>query len=234
MKKELLVYNKLDCLVLYQVINKFALEIFNLFKLNLINSPTLSSLAFKIFRTHYIKDGLIPISNIEEYNYIKQSYKGGHVDVYRPYHKGKIYCYDYNSLYPSVMANFPMPVGNPRYFTGYINLETIFGFVKVTCPKMYCPVLLTDLNDRSVAPIGKWIGLYFSEELKFAKTLGYQFEVLEGVDFEKEIIFDKFINNLYNYRLNYNKNHPLNLISKLLWIVPMVDSVWICTWNHSL
>jgi DNA polymerase type B, organellar and viral len=52
---------------------------------------------------------------------IRESYSGGAVDVYIPHNrKGpiskqltKLFYYDVNSLYPSVMLNNPMPIGLP-------------------------------------------------------------------------------------------------------------------------
>lgn len=51
----------------------------------------------------------IPVSSFSFYNSIKQSYSGGHVDLYRPYAKG-VYVYDVNSLYPYVMSMNKFPV----------------------------------------------------------------------------------------------------------------------------
>ena len=42
-------------------------------------------------------------------------------------------------------------------------------------------------NGKTMAPVGTWTD--FSE--KFAQTLGYKFEVLEGVLFDKEFLFKK-------------------------------------------
>jgi hypothetical protein len=58
--------------------------------------------------------------------------------------------------------------------------------------------------------------VYFTEELKYAATLGYKFEILEGVTFDKTNIFEDFIKSLYDQRLQYPKGDPRNLIAKLL------------------
>lgn len=91
--------------------------------------PTLPSLAFGIYRSHYIKKHKIPKIGGQIYTDIKQGYTGGHTDVYIPY-GNKIFCYDINSLYPFVMRNCSMPVGTPKFFQGDI-LEkdpNAFGF----------------------------------------------------------------------------------------------------------
>jgi len=219
-KNELIEYNKQDCLVLYQVMQKFAENIYHLYSLNINEYPTLSSLSFAIFRSSFMKEENIPISNLNDYNFIKDSYRGGHVDVYRPFSKGKrVYCYDINSLYPSVMAKNLFPTGVPKYFNGTRELQDLFGFVKVkvTCPvDMFCPVLLTKVDGKTIAPVGSWTGTYFTEELKYAKSLGYNFEILEGIIFDPANIFEDFITNLYEQRLQYPKSDPRNLIGKLL------------------
>jgi len=70
---------------LYSIINVFSKKIFYLFRVNIINYPTLSSLAFAIFRVVFLKDAKIPIITGELYNFIKKGYSGGAVDVYKPY-----------------------------------------------------------------------------------------------------------------------------------------------------
>lgn len=84
LKNETIKYCELDCLVLYQIIDKFSNKIFNLFRIDLLQYPTLSSLAFAIFRSKFLGDAQIPLIHGEIYNFIKQSYTGGSVDVYKP------------------------------------------------------------------------------------------------------------------------------------------------------
>lgn len=49
-----------------------------------------------------------------------------------------------------------------------------FGFknVKIEAPDIYIPFLPKHHNGFLITPIGKWEGVYFSEELKYAKNLG--------------------------------------------------------------
>ena len=76
----------------------------------------------------------IPNIRGEVYKFIKTSYTGGAVDIYKPYGK-KVYRYDVNSLYPYIMANNPLPVGQPTLLEldynrieNIINDQTKFSF----------------------------------------------------------------------------------------------------------
>jgi hypothetical protein len=45
---------------------------------------------------------------------------------------------------------------------------------------------------------------------------GYTFKVLNGYKFNQGDIFSKYVSVLYNLRLTYTKDNPMNLIAKLL------------------
>lgn len=120
-KGELLSYNKQDCFVLYRVLEKFSELVFRLFsvvvfferKKQLKDTPTLGSLALKIYRSNFMpEDARISITDAELYQKLKPGYSGGAVDVYKPENPEgtKVYCYDVNSLYPAVMMLNDMPV----------------------------------------------------------------------------------------------------------------------------
>src|SRR5258708_4215629 len=96
--------------------------IFNLFSKNIHYYPSLSSLAFSIFRSNFMQENKIPQISGKIAKDIRQGYTGGSVDIYIPESKvgKKIKCYDVNSLYPSQMHSQLMPVGIPNYFNGNI------------------------------------------------------------------------------------------------------------------
>jgi DNA polymerase type B, organellar and viral len=85
LKTETIKYCEQDCKTLYQVINNFQKKIFQLFRLDILKYPTLSSLAFAIFRSKFIKGSKIPIIEGDLFNQLKESYTGGAVDVYKPW-----------------------------------------------------------------------------------------------------------------------------------------------------
>jgi hypothetical protein len=119
LRNETIKYCEQDCKTLWQIIEKFNDLIYNKYSLNIHKFPTLPSLAFGIFRGHYLIEDTIPLINGQMYSEIRKAYTGGHSDVYIPYGK-IIHRYDVNSLYPFVMANKPMPIGTPTYFEGDI------------------------------------------------------------------------------------------------------------------
>jgi hypothetical protein len=224
LREESLKYCKQDVLALYQVLDKFNSKIFEKFNVDIHKTPTLSSLAFTIYRANFLKDSKIPLVTKEMYNDLKISYTGGAVDVYIPHGKN-IKRYDYNSLYPTQMNNHLMPTGYPVFFEGDISLsdKNPFGFfeVEVTAPdNLDIPILQKRVKSnsctRTIATLGKWTSWYFSEELYNAAKFGYRFNILRGYIFEKANIFKEFVEFLYNMKANSESGTPDYIIAKLL------------------
>jgi DNA polymerase type B, organellar and viral len=201
-----------------------------MFRIDILKYSTLSSLAFAIFRTNFLKDSKIPLIHGEMYDFIKESYTGGSVDVYKPKPSSnkKVYRYDVNSLYPYAMKHYPMPVGDPTYFEGdilqnYDPNNKPFGIfeVDVVAPSnIKLPLLQTRMKTkkyhRTVAPLGSWSGVYFSDELYNAAKFGYSYKVKRGYLFEKGYIFTEYVDFLYNLKEQSKKGTPIYIISKLL------------------
>jgi hypothetical protein len=133
-----------------------------LFSLNIHNYPTLPSLAFSIFRSKYLKNLKIPLITGQMFNDLRKSFTGGSVDVYKT-HGRNIKGYDVNSLYPTQMNQFPMPVGKITYFEGDILKfdPDAFGFfeVNISAPTdLNIPILQTKINtksgNRTISPLG--------------------------------------------------------------------------------
>src|SRR6266511_2274895 len=160
-KEEAIKYCELDCISLHQILTQFNYLIFNKFKLNIVNFPTLPSLAFAIFRSKYLKIFSIYQLTFKIDKDIRQGYTGGSTDMFIPNNPigTKVYGYDVSSLYASVMRNFPYPVGNPTYFEGNILVEDNrpfgFFFCKITAPdNLKYPILQIHHNNRTVSPLG--------------------------------------------------------------------------------
>jgi len=227
LKNEAIKYCEIDCISLYQIISKFSNMIFDLFSIDIQKYPTLSSLAFAIFRTHFLKLNTIPSLFGKIANDIRTSYTGGAVDMYipRPPKGIKLFGYDVNSLYPFVMKEYPMPTGKPIQFFGDIRKidPKAFGFFfcEIIAPdNLKHPIIQTHVRVnkgiRTIAPLGTWKDMIFSAEMDNATKFGYKFKILWGYKFEPKNIFKGYIETLYKFRINYPKSNPLNLIAKLL------------------
>lgn len=227
MKSEAIKYCKIDCTSLYKIIYKFNSIIFKLFSLNIHHHPTLSSLAFNIFRSNFMKDINIPKLSEKIVSDIRQGYTGGAVDMYIPESESgvEIKCFDVNSLYPSQMQSQLMPVGNPTYFEGDIRKikSNTFGFFfcEIIAPEdILHPIIQTRVKingvTKTIAPVGCWEDMLFSEELYNAEKYGYKFNILWGYTFDSENIFKEYVDFLYNLRSQYPKTDPMNIITKIL------------------
>ena len=98
LKDETIKYCVQDCKSLYLVLIKLFSENYKDCRTNGNEALTLPSLAFKNFKTKFLSsDVFIPNLIGEVYKFIKLGYRGGAVDVYKPYGKN-IYRYDVNSL----------------------------------------------------------------------------------------------------------------------------------------
>jgi hypothetical protein len=224
LRRELFLYCRKDCVALYEIIIKFHKIIHDLFKIDITKFATLPSLTYAIYKANYMEKDKIPKILSKRHYTIKKSYYGGITEAYKP--QGfNIQSYDVNSLYPSVMYKWGMPIGIPKYFLGNISLlnDETFGFfkVKVTTPlgidKPTLPKKIkTSDGLRTTFPVGTWTDWYFSEELKDKLKDGYRFKILEGYLFKKGIIFNEYIKVLYKIKSTTNSNDSLYYISKLL------------------
>jgi len=227
LKDEAIKYNGLDVISLYQVLTKFNSMIFDLFAKNIHFYPTLSSLAFAIFRSNFMVENTIPQLSGKIADDIRSGYTGCDVDMYIPESPNGVIikAYDVNSLYPSQMQSQLLPTGMPTYFNGNILKidENAFGFFycKITAPDdIKHPILQTRVKvngiSKTIAPIGTWEDMLFSEEMKNAIKYGYNFDILWGYTFESKNIFKEYVEFLYNLRSQYPKNDPMNFIAKIL------------------
>jgi len=222
-KETLIKYCSHDTLILAKSFIKYRQMVFENFQIDILSCMTLSSLAFKIFRSKYYSQSIIQQSHGHMDLFIRKSYRGGVVDVYKPKIENGYY-YDVNSLYPYIMSNSHMPVGIGKFgnakFDDNFDINNFFGFihVKVKAPNsLYIPFLTTnDSKYGLISPLGEWKDIYFSEEIKYALTLGYNFEYFEYYQFDKKIIFDKYVKDIYAQRLLYKERGDLSSILKLL------------------
>jgi len=215
-KRDYLQYLEKDILLTAAILQKAQEIYFQLYNVDITEVITISSMALRIFRTKYYDDSKeetrIYIPDDNQDRFIRGGYYGGHTDVYIPYGEN-LKLYDVNSLYPYIMQNCLMPGGRGEWLSDLRNakLENLFGFVKamVVCPKdMNRPFLPYKENTgQLIFPTGLFLGVYWSEELKYAEKLGYKVYPLQALQYKMiKTPFKEFINDLYNQRLEAKKN----------------------------
>lgn len=212
-KEELVDYMKQDIRLLGGIMMRAQDIYFSQYKVDIVNVLTVSSLAMSIYRMSFYDSNSWPIHipSRNQDKFIRKGYFGGHTDVYKPYGEN-LYYYDVNSLYPYIMKTFPMPGGVPVWHHNLVNreLSELFGFIEayVECPSTINQPFLPyrDDNDTLLFPTGKFVGVYYSEELIYARDLGYKITPLRGYLFEKmPSPFDSFVSSLYRKRQEAKK-----------------------------
>lgn len=118
-----------------------------------------------------------------------------------------------------------MPGGKPVWHgnLGDSDIDTLFSFIEayVKCPKkMNKPFLPYRGKDGIlIFPTGEFVGVYYSEELKYAKKIGYQVLPISGYLFEeRESPFKGYVSSLYASRLQAKKegNDAMSFVYKIL------------------
>lgn len=209
--EELAEYLKSDCLGLHQVLNKF-------FNSELVRkagrATTIASQAQKILQT-YLKEPVFS-PNDEMNEYMREACHGGRTEIFKPL-GSKIYEYDVNSLYPTVMKAYEYPSGRAMNTTKFHKNKFGIYTVKVKCPEIHIPIIPIKTDKKLLFPKGEFTTTITSVEIEYAKTLGYKFKILKGVIFtKKERYFQDFISELYAMRQKAEKNTVDNVLTKLI------------------
>lgn len=99
------------------------------------------------------------------------------------------------------MRDMDLPVGMPRKYAG--DLNGLFGFAEVTVKvpvNMRVPFLTiktpkgVDKNISNFSPVGRFRGVFFSEELKHAIMLGCKvLEIHKAYEYDRGRPFEAFI-----------------------------------------
>jgi len=227
-KSKIVEYCINDSIILYDIIIKFRTLIWDNWKIDAPKHPTLPSLAFAIFRQRYLEEGIVPVIKGKVYDFIRESYTGGSTEMYKPAPpKGtKVHCYDVNGLYPYQMKSWGMPTGVIRQFEGDITIldqEQVYwiGDAQVSTKKdLYQPYLqipfkIGNGSARTIAPNGVFRMKINSCEY-YNALKDYNIQVRSGFLFDSRNVFYDYISSMYILRSRYAKDHPMNMIAKLL------------------
>lgn len=229
-------YDTKSLLEVLIIINK---QFFKLFKINPLRYLTLSQVAIRIFRTHFLN---VDIQNPyifdkrgkryfrkEIYDFVRESYAGGRVEVFDFRDKFHMRYYDFNSLYPSVMRDGKIPL---KHFIYEENLsieefleilEKYEGFAEIDVrvyENVKYPILWKKHKGRLIFPVGYFSGVYpFPEIRLFLKYKQGEILRVKRVFYavKSERIFKDYVDKLYNMRKKMKtEGNPFQLVVKLL------------------
>jgi len=219
---ELIKYLEHDCKGLCQVIKKYR-------SWPLISragsKSTMASQALQVLRLFLSK----PIHSLSDRAdaFVRKSYFGGRTEIFKPFYQGKepIYCYDVNSLYPTVMLENEFPNRCLRSTRKYHPEKMGFYDAEVEVPEsLYVPPLgiVHEVNgsEKFIFPTGRFKGRWSTIELEYARSLGVKIlSTGEGYIFSNGgFIFKDFIKELYDIRLKAKEtdNKVDDILAKLL------------------
>jgi len=238
-KNKVTQYCETDCVSLYQILIEFRKVIANKWDLWIENYPTTPSLAFGLFKRHYLYLWTIPIYKGKVFEFLRASFTGGSTEMYRPYGK-EINCYDANALYPSQMNVQRFPVGKTYQFVG--NIELLFEIDNATWNKyktyfiadafvettrdLYQPYLQINHlgkedglpeNNRTIAPNGSFtMKINSCEYFNAIKRGDYKITINQGFLWKARAVFKKYTEDLHLLRKSFPKSDPMNFICKLM------------------
>lgn len=213
-------YQRLDCVSLYEVLNRFHDLIEN--KLGGEVGITAAATSMRTFRRAYLSGEINRHS--EHHEFIREAYYGGRVEIHRKTGDGLRY-YDINSCYPYVMLG-PVPTGEQcQEWSGSPTVHMrrqMVGFararvnVPLSDPLPCLPVRLP--TGRLVFPAGEFEGVWPAVELLRAEERGARVEWLDSVWFSTSPILEGFTRDLYSYRDKSRADFDdgLALIAKIL------------------
>jgi hypothetical protein len=210
---QFIIYSQQDSICLLKALTKAQNIYINEHLVDIATIWSTSSLSFKIFRQNFLNLNLSTLTKKID-SIIRLAYIGGSTDYFYKYGENLKH-YDVNSLYPKAMCN-PMPIDFLREIEGTsVTLKDVFGFAeaRITSPNnLEIPLLPFKVDHETIHPIGSWIGIYFTEELKAIEAQGYKVELIKVYEFSKENIFNDYID--YFYNIKKNAIGPLRFIAK--------------------
>lgn len=209
-------YLKNDCLGLLEIIDIFASNI-AVQGLHLYSCLTAASIAKKSFYQNYFPktQDLYTLSNKQD-AYLRPGYFGGMVQCFALGKvEGKIYYYDFTSLYPDV-GRKSLPYGKPMYKSNSWELnqpQFTMGFIRciVTGTKEMLkgnkPLHAYMVDGKLEFPYVNGVEMtLFKPEIEYGKTLGYTYKFIDGYRFyEKEFLKDCF-QDAFKKKAEANKN----------------------------
>lgn len=230
-------YNEVDCLRLYQVMQKAKLLIEGLGGELGMTAP---STAMKLFRRRYMGQGKTPdrvdrhkhFEGCEDekchgccHEFIRRAYYGGRTEIFRMYGRNLHY-FDINSSYPASMRQ-EMPTGNrtvldridDRYHDSHVGFVECTVHIPEGC--RIPPLPYRAETGKLIFPVGTFSGTWDLEELDLLRDPyvdGKILNIKKVVYIQKGPLLREMVEDLYTYRDKSKANYDegLSILSKLL------------------
>lgn len=194
---------------------------------------SIAQMAYRIFRKDFLKYDLFCPDKEDIIRLERDSYKGGRVEVFDTNIQPKIWKYDINSLYPSVMKNIRVPVKIINYFNKLqcreFNINDLLiklddeiskgNLIIARCRIIEddnIPIASVRLNGKLVFPNGAFetvLTTYEFERLREKILSVSEYSVYEG-----DYLFKDFVDEFYSLRKHAKnkKNDVLNWFYKII------------------
>lgn len=214
-------YNMQDSKTTYHFA-KFLIQAFE--DLGATVGNTLASTSMKLFTNRFLKD-TYHIGKEEDMLEQFQAYYGGRTEAFERGYITDYNYYDFNSLYPSIMAQYTFPDPNTHRITKhntrqYIDRYDGVSHVRIYVPDMmYPPLPYRNPNGRVIFPCGTLDGWYSHAEIRHAMQHGCVLQhVYKTHYFKKNCApFTEYVNTLYKLRQKYKaENSPMEFVTKIM------------------
>lgn len=172
---------------------------------------TLASQAFQAFRHRFMEHRILIHDNDKVCQLERAAYYGGRSEAFFVgSHQEELFYLDINSMYPSIMASYPVPTMIQESF-GEITTEElskimetklVIAEVEVDTP---LPIFPVRYGGRLIFPTGTFKGVFATPEIRLGLTKGYIKNVLSGSTYTPAIVFKSYVDTLYTLRRKYEK-----------------------------
>ena len=221
-KEEMIAYNIQDSKTTY-TFAKFLINAFE--ELGATFKNTLASTSMSLFKNKYLDKDYFRLKE-EDLMEIFESYYGGRTEALKRGYFTNQHYYDFNSLYPSVMAEHEFPDPNTHRITRKNTAEYIKQYEGVSKVKVYVPethkyplLPVRHENGRVLFPTGTFEGWYTHVELREALKTGVVLMRVYKTHYFKHNCrpFKGYVLTLYNKRLEYKANgSPMEYVTKIM------------------
>jgi len=192
---ELRAYNEQDCNVLYQAIERFAIELEGL---GGELCATIAGCAMRLFRRRFLKRDIRTSERLNDK--LRDSYIASRVEVIRRKLECPAFKLDINSSFPSSMIE-PCP-GDPVGFNTRIpkagDCFSVDTWLEVK--PCHIPPMPYRLDGRVFFPVGKWRAQLSGPDFRFAERLGAVVKTGAVITFEPRDDWSDYVRTIYDLR----------------------------------